>query len=138
MKSNNKKQNRAALYIRVSSGEISEDARYDDTRYCNSEIQKNDLRQFCRIQGYVLNDQHIYEDISCSGVSSIKKRPALKKLIKDAKEKRFDAVMVYGVGRIATNFQMFKNIMNELEKIGVDFFFMTESVCFPSIWHIKS
>ncbi len=128
MKSNNKKQNRAALYIRVSSDEISEDARYDDTRHCDSESQKNELRQFCEIQGYTLDDQHIYEDIGYSGVSSIKERPAFKKLLKDAKEGRFDAVVVYGIDRVARNVRVLKNIVNELEKLKIDFLSITESL----------
>ncbi len=121
MKTNNKKRNRAALYIRVSSDEILEDARYDDTRYCNSEIQKNDLKQFCKMQGYTINDQHIYEDIGYSGGLSVDERPALKRLVKNAEKKKFDVVVVYRLDRIARKLRLSLGILGDLSKHGVAF-----------------
>ncbi|MCK9556398.1 recombinase family protein [bacterium] len=119
MKTNNKKQNRAALYIRVSSNEISEDARHDDTRHCDPESQKNVLRQFCKMQGYTVDDQHIYEDVGYSGVSSVDERPALKRLVKNAKKKKFDVVVVYRLDRLARNLKLSLGILGDLSKHGV-------------------
>jgi len=129
MKSTNKKQKRVALYIRVSSDEILEDARYYDTRHYYPDNQRDDLRQFCITQGYIVDGRHhVYEDIGYSGVSSINERPALKKLLEDAREGRFDAVVVYRIDRMARNVWVFKNIMNELKKLKIDFLSITESV----------
>ncbi len=121
MKTNNKNQKRAALYIRVSSDEILEDARYDDTRHCDPENQKNDLRQFCKALGYTIDDQHIYEDIGYSGTSSINERPALKRLVKNAKKKKFDVVVVSEFIRFAyaCDMKLFVEILRDLNKCGI-------------------
>ncbi len=121
MKTKIKKQSRAALYIRVSPSEISEGARYDDTRYCDPENQKNDLRKFCKRQGYILNDQHIYEDIGYSGGLSVDERPALKRLVKNAKKKKFEVVVVYKLDRLARKLRLFLGIFGDLSKHGIAF-----------------
>lgn len=124
---NNRAHNRAALYIRVSSEEISEDARYDDTRHWDVENQKNDLKQFCRKQGYILDNHHIYKDIGYSGFSSVEERPALKRLLEDMKKQKFDVMIVYKIDRLARNLKLLLKIFEDLKKYKITFKSITES-----------
>ncbi len=121
MENKNKKEIRVALYLRVSTDDQAKEGHY------GIPIQKERGKAYCKSRGYLLDKKQIYNDEGFSGGLPIEKRPALKKLIEDAKEGKFDAVVVYKIDRMARNVWVFKNIMNELEKLKIDFLSITES-----------
>ncbi len=91
-----KRQIRAALYTRVSAAEQA-------TSYHSTKFQEKETRDFCSKQGYVINERCVYEDMGTWGTSiteDVNKRPAFKKLLKDAKAKMFDVIVVFKSDRV--------------------------------------
>ncbi|MBM4317551.1 MAG: recombinase family protein [Deltaproteobacteria bacterium] len=62
-------------------------------------MQRSELLSYCNARGF--NDVEIYEDIGRTGTND--NRPALKKLIADAKQRKFDIVMCNGRVRSCSN-----------------------------------
>jgi len=109
MKSKNKKH--VALYIRTS---IEDGVEYID-------VQKDKLKKFCLMQGYVCNDKYVYEDIGCSGTWEVNDRLELKKLLCDAEKGKLEMVIVYKIDRLARNLRILLNTIEDLNKLGVAF-----------------
>lgn len=83
---------RVSLYIRVSTeDQVKEGYSLD--------VRREYLESFAKREG--LEIFKLYQDDGISGYST--ERPALKELLKDAKEKRFDLVLVYKIGRFSRN-----------------------------------
>ena len=81
----NASQLRAAIYCRVSTTDQS------------TEMQATMLREYADRRGWQITDEYIDE-----GVSGTKdRRPALDRLIADARRRRFDAVVVFRFDRFA-------------------------------------
>ena len=83
--------NRAAAYIRVSTeeqGEFSPDA------------QLKAIQNYCKSNNLVLDKEHIYIDEGISGRKA-DKRPAFQDMIKHAKKKEFDVILVHKFDRFA-------------------------------------
>ena len=82
--------NKVALYVRVSTTSQLEEG-------YSIEEQKAKLESYCDIK-----DWHIYKVYTDGGFSgSTTERPALEQLIKDAKSKLFDTVLVYKLDRLS-------------------------------------
>lgn len=82
--------NKVALYVRVSTTSQLEEG-------YSIEEQKAKLESYCDIK-----DWHIYKVYTDGGFSgSTTERPALEQLIKDAKNKLFDTVLVYKLDRLS-------------------------------------
>src|SRR5437870_3960643 len=79
---------RAALYARYSTDKQDARSIEDQLRRC---------REFARSQEFAVADA--YEDAAMSGAS--RERPALKRLLADAKRKRFDVVIVDDLSRLS-------------------------------------
>ncbi len=120
MSMENKKEIRAALYLRVSTDDQAKEGHY------GIPIQKERGEAFCKSRGYLLNEKNIYNDEGFSGTLLVEKRPALKQLFEDARKEQFDAIVVYKTDRLARGVFLFKTIINELEKIKVAFYSVTE------------
>ena len=71
-----------ALYTRVSTADQAKEG-------YSLEVQREDLESFAKREG--LEMFKIYQDDGISGYST--ECPALKELLKDAKEKKFDLVL---------------------------------------------
>ena len=82
--------NKVALYVRVSTtGQLEEGYSIEE--------QKAKLESYCDIK-----DWHIYKVYTDGGFSgSTTERPALEQLIKDARSKLFDTVLVYKLDRLS-------------------------------------
>lgn len=81
---------KVALYVRVSTTSQMEEG-------YSIEEQKAKLESYCDIK-----DWHIYKVYTDGGFSgSTTERPALEQLIKDAKSKLFDTVLVYKLDRLS-------------------------------------
>src|ERR687889_2668470 len=81
---------RVALYMRVSS----EEQRDRET----IEIQREFLEQYCRLYG--LEIAEIYADDGVSGTVPLYERPDGRRLLEDAREGRFTAVLVSKLDRL--------------------------------------
>ena len=105
------KQKRAALYVRVSSGEQ------------HTEAQERALREYVQRRGWV--PHKIYRD-KITGATA--RRPGLDELLKDCRRRAIDVVAVWKFDRFARSL---KNLIAGLElcrALGIDFVSVTEAV----------
>lgn len=82
--------NKVAIYVRVSTTNQAEEG-------YSIEEQKDKLKSYCNIKDWSV--YNVYTDGGFSGSNT--ERPALEKLIKDAKKKLFDTVLVYKLDRLS-------------------------------------
>ncbi len=106
---------KTAIYIRVSTEDQAKEG-------YSLEVQREYLESFAKREG--LEVFKIYQDDGISGYST--ERPALKELLKDAKEKKFDLVLVYKIDRFSRNLKDLLNLVDELSTYGVGFKSATE------------
>ncbi|EZR76792.1 hypothetical protein W778_02254 [Staphylococcus aureus VET1103S] len=114
MKDLNKK--RIGLYARVST-EMQTDG-------YSIQGQLNQLKDYCQFQGYEVVDE--YTDRGISGKTT--QRPELQRMLKDANDGKLDCIMVYKTNRLARNTSDLLTIVEELYKINVEFFSLTEKI----------
>lgn len=102
---------RLALYTRVSTIEQSEEGYSIDE-------QERLLRSWAEKNNY-----EVYKCYSDRGISGkdIKNRPALKELLKDAEEKKFDMVISWKINRISRKLADVLKIVEILEKNDITF-----------------
>lgn len=81
---------KAAIYVRVSTVDQAEEGYSIDE-------QLDKLRKYCDIKDWAVYDTYIDPGYSGSSI----KRPAIERLITDAKKKRFDTVVVYKLDRLS-------------------------------------
>lgn len=82
--------NKVAIYVRVSTtNQVEEGYSIDE--------QKDKLTAFCKIKDWAI--YNIYTDGGFTGSNT--HRPALEQLVKDAKSKKFDTVLVYKLDRLS-------------------------------------
>jgi DNA invertase Pin-like site-specific DNA recombinase len=103
---------RVALYARVST----------DKQTCENQL--NELRSIAERMQFIIVDEFIDEGIS--GATS--SRPALDALMKSATQRRFDMVMCWSIDRLGRSLQNLIEILNELQSLKVDLFFMQQGM----------
>lgn len=108
---------KAVGYVRVSTKEQGEHG-------YSLEAQKEMIENYCRQFGYELVE--IYEDKGISGKST-KGRLALKKLMEDGKNGKFQVIIVWKTSRLARKQLDLLNIVNEMDKYNVAFRSCTEN-----------
>lgn len=106
------KTKRAALYVRVSSGEQ------------NTGAQERALRDYVQRRGWKL--QQIYRDRGVSGTSS--NRPALNELMKACRRGSVDVVVVWKFDRFARSLKQLMFGLEICRALGIDFVSVTESI----------
>ncbi|WP_426443749.1 cassette chromosome recombinase CcrB [Staphylococcus xylosus] len=111
---NEMKKKRIGAYIRVSTERQVEGYSVDG--------QITQIEQFCQFNGYDLVD--IYADRGISGKSM--NRPALQRMLQDAKNGKLDCVIVYKINRLARNTSNLLTIVEELHRQNVEFFSLSE------------
>lgn len=103
---------KAAIYGRVS------------TTAQDTNLQMREVRQFVQRRGWQIVEEYIDK-----GISSCKeKRPALDKLMYEAKRRRFDAVVVYRYDRFARSLRHLVNALEEFRALGIEFVSIHEGV----------
>jgi site-specific DNA recombinase len=113
MKKDNKKMNiRVAFYDRVSTDEQKQNFNIENQIIKDREFLKNNKQ-------YELYD--FYKDDGVSGTLPLEKRPAGAKLLRDAKEDKFDIVIVTSTDRLGRRLQVLLNTVETLSELGVDF-----------------
>jgi len=107
------KTKRAALYVRVSSGEQQ-----------NTGAQERALREYVQRRGWKL--QQIYRDQGVSGASS--NRPALNEMLKACRRGSIDVVVVWKFDRFARSLKQLMSGLEMCRALGTDFVSVTESI----------
>src|SRR5689334_18996705 len=105
---------RAALYMRVSTKGHGQ----------TTETQTVALREYAAHRGFQIIEEYRDEGISGSKDS----RPALDKLMRDARARRFDVVIVARFDRFARSVSHLLRALEEFNHVGVDFVSLSESI----------
>lgn len=106
-----KKRKIIAIYCRVSTDEQAEFGYSIDE-------QKRLLEEWCKANDYII--YKCYSDRGISG-KNIKDRPALKELLSDAKEGKFDMVISWKINRVSRKLEDVLKIVSLLEKNNITF-----------------
>ena len=110
---------RAAAYIRVST---------DDQTEFSPDAQLKAIETYCRNNNLILNKEHIYIDEGISGRKA-EKRPAFQEMIKHAKNKEFEVILVHKFDRFARSREdsvVYKSLLKK--DCGVKVTSITESI----------
>jgi DNA invertase Pin-like site-specific DNA recombinase len=102
---------RAALYGRVST--------FDQ----EPENQLAELRRYVEARGWTAVE---YIDRGVSGAKD--RRPALDDMLRDAKRRRFDVVLVWRLDRLGRNLKHLITLLDELTALGVAFVSLNEGI----------
>jgi DNA invertase Pin-like site-specific DNA recombinase len=109
-----KSSSRVALYARVSTKNNGQDPR----------TQVLALREYARARGLEVSDEYV--DVGISGAKD--SRPELDRLMKDARRRRFDAVLVARFDRFARSTRHLVMALEEFSALGIDFVSLSESI----------
>jgi DNA invertase Pin-like site-specific DNA recombinase len=104
---------RAALYARVSTTHNGQDPA----------MQTRELREYCLRRGWEIAVEYV--EVEHGNVDS---RPQLNELFRQAKRRRFDAVVVYRYDRFARSMRQLVNALAEFNGLGINFVSLHEGV----------
>lgn len=110
-------QRKVGIYARVSTTEQA-----DDGYSIDEQIRL--LKEWCESNGHQVYNEYVDRGISGK---SIKGRPALQRLLHDAKQKEFDILIVWKMNRLARNILDLLKIVNVLEQNNISFRSYSES-----------
>jgi DNA invertase Pin-like site-specific DNA recombinase len=102
---------RVAIYARVSTNEQS------------PELQLRDLRQYATARGLATTE---YVDTGFSGAKQ--SRPALDRLMNDARKRQFDCVLVWRFDRFARSTKHLLLALEEFRSLGIQFISYQENI----------
>jgi site-specific DNA recombinase len=110
---------KVAIYVRVSTEDQAREG-------YSLEVQREYLSNYANHNGFEVYD--IYQDDGINGCSSgySLDRPAFKKLMFDARLKKFELVLVYKTDRFSRRLKDMLNVIDELESLGIAFKSATE------------
>lgn len=109
---------RVAIYCRVSSEEQAQSGTIQN--------QIDFGRRYCELHGLEIHD--VYSDDGVSGTVPLAERPAGRRLLSDAKQRRFELVLVYRIDRLARRLKQLLDAYEELQEAGVGLRSMTEPI----------
>ena len=116
------KKRRCAAYLRVSTDEQAREGYGLDAQLFRiKEFIKNK-----EYEGWVFDETLIYKDDGYSG--TLQTRPALDKMMRDAKNKKFEIILVYKVDRLYRNMIGLLKTIEELGNNKVGFASVTEPI----------
>src|SRR5262252_8465100 len=104
---------RAALYMRISTKGHGQ----------TTDTQAVALREYAERRGFQIDE---YRDEGISGAKD--RRPALDRLVADARKRRFDAVLVARFDRFARSTKHLVLALEEFSSLGIDFISLNESI----------
>lgn len=103
---------RVATYVRVSTADQ------------HVENQAQELRRYVEARGWT-----VWREYSDSGVSgAAQSRPALDELLRDAKRRRFDAVIVWSLDRLGRNLKHLITLLDDFQALGIAFISLREGL----------
>ena len=103
---------RIALYARCSTAEQSVD------------LQVDGLRDYAKARGFEIIGEYL--DQGVSGARA--KRPALDRLLDDARRRQFDAVLVWKLDRLGRSLHHLLTILGEFDELGVRFVSLDDAI----------
>ncbi len=103
---------KAALYLRVS------------TLDQNPDSQRHDLEQMAAQRGLEIVERYVDHGVSGTRV----RRPALDRMMSDARHGRFDVVMVWASDRMARSVKHFVEVLSELDHLRIAYISYRESI----------
>ena len=104
---------RVAFYVRVS------------TMDQNPETQLRELREYAERRGLTVAREHEYVDHGVGGTKA--RRPALDRMLGDARRRHFDVLLVWSCDRLARSTKHFLQVLDELDSCGVQFVSLREA-----------
>jgi putative DNA-invertase from lambdoid prophage Rac len=104
---------KVGCYARVSTSDKGQDP----------QMQLRELREYCANRGWTIAGEYI--DVGVSG--SRDSRPQLNRLMTDAKQRRFDAVLVWKLDRFGRSLKHLVSALGEFESLGVSFVSLRDS-----------
>lgn len=110
---------KAALYARVSTQNHHQDP----------EVQLREQREYCQRKGWEIATEYIDRGISGTKES----RPELNRLMADAQEKKFDAIVVWKFDRFARSAQHLLKALETFKSLGIEFVSITEGIDTQSV-----
>jgi len=105
---------RVAVYARVSTANNGQDPT----------MQTRELEEYCQRRGWEIVD--CYVDTGVSGAKD--SRPELNRLMADAHQHRFDAVLVWKLDRFGRSLRHLVNALAEFEALGVAFISLKDNL----------
>ena len=105
---------KVAIYARVSTS----------AQTCENQL--TELRAVTDRAGYQIVSEFVDEGIS--GAKGRSDRPALDRMLKECTKRRFDLVMCWDISRLGRSVQNLIEIMNELQSLKVDLFFLQQGM----------
>ncbi len=108
---------RVAIYARVSTS-IGQSV----------EMQLRDLREFVKHRSFELVGEYCDEGVSGSRES----RPALDDLLRNARRRKFDAVLVWKLDRLGRSLVHLVRLLEELRALGVELISFSEGLDFTT------
>jgi len=102
---------RAGLYVRVSTVDQ------------HPETQLRDLREYTQRRGLSIEGEYVDRGVSGSKA----RRPALDRLLNDARRRRFDVLVVWSCDRVARSTKHFLQVIDEIDSCGVQFVSLREA-----------
>jgi DNA invertase Pin-like site-specific DNA recombinase len=97
---------RVALYARVST-----------LNGQNPEMQLSELREYAARRGWTITEEYVDQGVSGSKES----RPALNRLMADARRRRFEIIACWKIDRFGRSLKQLVNDLSDLESHGVAF-----------------
>lgn len=104
---------KVAIYTRVSTANGDQ----------NPETQLMPLREYCSQRGWTVSEEYVDR---LSGAKE--SRPALNKLMSDAKRRKFDIVLVWKLDRFGRSLRHLLNSLAEFEALGISFVSLTNAI----------
>jgi len=102
---------RAGFYVRVS------------TLDQNPQTQLRELREYAELRGLSIAGEYV--DHGFGGAKA--RRPALDRMLEDARRRRFDTLIVWSCDRLARSTRHFLQVLDELDSCGVQFVSLREA-----------
>jgi DNA invertase Pin-like site-specific DNA recombinase len=86
-------------------------------------MQLRELREYCQRRGWTVSAEYV--DVGVSGAKT--SRPQLNKLMADAKQRRFDSILVWKLDRFGRSLKHLVSALCEFEALGVAFVSLRDS-----------
>jgi len=103
---------KAAIYARVSTLD----------QHCENQLVE--LRRYCEARGWTITKEYV--DHGVSGAKE--RRPALDDLVRDAKRRRLDTLVVWRLDRLGRNLRHLILLLDDLQATGVAFVSLAEGI----------
>jgi DNA invertase Pin-like site-specific DNA recombinase len=92
------------------------------------ELQLVHIRQFAQARGFILNQEYVDHGVS----GARERRPALDRMIADARRGKFNVLIVSGIDRIGRNVRHLLNLIHELGEYQVALVSLRENLDFTT------